>query len=457
MNSSSNSLSRRKFFKFAGFTSALAVGAKIVNFPASLSAQANSSDKVIAAVPPVEFQVELDDAASEFFVVEVKGTSYERGLQHGKALRKVIRPAVARFKYDLIIPMLEALDSKADYADYQAFFLENTGLLKVAEQQVPDLVEEIRGIAEGANLPFEEVFIYNLNFDETFWVIEKLTGRDPILMAERMEIYQVDGHCSHGSVWGNGKASVGYTLDWVRTFEGTQALIKHVLPNDDVLLTTTYAGTLIGHGINATQGYTYTPHSKFQLEHDVDNGLAQIFIYRKLVEAGSVENAIAFLKQVRPSAGLGYTLTDKNGTRAFEISANKLVEFKTDGNWMAMANVARVNDDLSSSYLQEFDLQQGSVEMTNLPDIYWKYNYDSVERFDIISEGIRNKSSEQMNPDEWQKIFSQKPVNKPVNEKLATSNLWQVVEIDDEFITYHVSAGNPGNLPLETYRFKYVL
>ncbi len=360
MSRSSNSLSRRRFFKFAGFTSALAVGTKIASFPASLSTQANSSDKVIAAVPPVEFQVELDDAASEFFVVEVKGTSYERGLQHGKALRKVIRPTVARFKYDLITPMLEALDSKADYADYQAFFLENTGLLKVAEQQVPDLVEEIRGIAEGANLPFEEVFIYNLNFDETFWVIEKLTGRDPILMAER-------------------------------------------------------------------------------------------------IEAGNVEKAIAFLNQVRPSAGLGYTLTDKNGTRAFEISANKLVEFKTDGNWMAMANVARVNDDLSSSYLQEFDLQQGSIEMKNLPDMYWKYNYDSVERFDIISEGIRNKNSEQMNPDEWLKIFSQKPVNKPVNEKLATSNLWQVVEIDDEFITYHVSAGNPGNLPLETYRFKYVL
>ena len=149
MNSSSKSLSRRRFFKFAGCTSALAVGTKIASFPASLSTQANSSDKVIAAVPPVELQVELDDAASEFFVVEVKGTSYERGLQHGKALRKVIRPTVARFKYDLISPMLEALDSNADYADYQAFFLENTGLLKIAEQQVPDLVEEIRGIAEG--------------------------------------------------------------------------------------------------------------------------------------------------------------------------------------------------------------------------------------------------------------------------------------------------------------------
>jgi hypothetical protein len=56
----------------------------------------------------------------------------------------------------------------------------------------------------------------------------------------------------------------------------------------------------------------------------VDNGLAQIFIYRKLIEAGSVDKAIEFLKSIKPAAGLAYTLTDKDGTRVFEISANKI-------------------------------------------------------------------------------------------------------------------------------------
>ena len=397
----------------------------------------------------------LNDSTSEFFTVEVKGTPYERGFQHGKALRKVIRPTLNRFKYNMVSEFLNAAGTDLTWNDYKKFFYEETGLYKNAEEQVPDLVEEIRGIAEGAGLDFEDVFAYNLNFDETFWVLEKLTGIDPILASEKAQMEKVPaGHCSHGSVWGNGKASVGYTLDWTRHFEGSQALIKHVKEDGTVLLMTTYAGTLIGHGINATAGYTFTPHSKFQLEHDVDKGLAQIFIYRKLVEAGSVEKAIEFLNSIKPAAGLGYTLTDKNGTRVFEVSANKVAEFKTDGNWMAVCNVARANNDLSSSYKEDLKLDS-EIDMDDLPKLYWNYNHDSEERFEIIADGAKGKSPEEMTPEAWEKIFTQKPVNKPVDEKLETSNLWHVIIIDENYIEYYVSPGNPGNLPLEEFRIKY--
>ncbi len=421
----------------------------------TMSSLPTAAQEPLTSIPPITYQVELNNAESEFFTVEVKGSAYERGFQHGKALRKVIRPAVNRFKYDLVTPLLNNLGVEATYAEYQTFFMESTGLLKTAQQKAPELVEEIRGIAAGANLPFEDVFTYNLNFDETFWIIEKMTGIDPILAMEKAEKEHVDGHCSHGSVWGNGKASVGYTLDWVRQFEGTQALIKHELPNGDVLLTTTYAGTLIGHGINATHGYTFTPHSKFQIEHDVDNGLAQIFVYRKLIEAGSVDKAIAYLKKLHPAAGLGYALTDKNGTRTFEVSKNKIAEFTTDGNWMAVTNVAQANNDFSSSYQKELGLKI-DADMSKLSDRYWKLNEDSVKRFEMIKGDIKGKTPEQMTAQQWEKTFEKYPINKPVNEKLATSNLWQVVEIDGEYITYHVSPGNPGNMPLETYRFKYM-
>ena len=409
-----------------------------------------------AAVPPVEYQVELKDAESEFFTVEVKGNAYQRGLQHGKALRKVIRPTINRFKYDMVSAFLEAAGTEYKWKDYREFFYNNTGLLKNAEKYAPNLVEEIRGIAEGAELDFKDVFAYNLNFDETFWVLEQMTGIDPMLASEKSSYPgALPGHCSHGSVWGNGKASVGYTLDWTRHFEGSQALIKHEFEDGTVLLTTTYAGTLIGHGINVTHGYTFTPHSKFQLEHDVDNGLAQIFIYRKLVQAGSVEKAIEFLHSIKAAAGLGYALTDKNGTRVFEISANQVVEFSTGGNWMAIANVARANNDLSSSYKEEFNLENAAIDMQNLPKKYWEYNHDSTERFDMLESSLKGKTVEEMTPEAWEAIFSEKPLNKPVDEKLETSNLWHVVLIDDNYIDYYVSPGNPGNFPLENYRFKY--
>jgi hypothetical protein len=422
----------------------------------AMSSITSFAQPLLTGIPPVEYQVNLNNDQSEFFTLEVKGSAYERGYQQGKALRKVIRPAVNRYKYDLVSELLKTLGTDYQWQDYKTFFYDNTGLYQTALQQAPELVEEIRGIAEGAGLDFQDVFAYNLNFDETFWVLEKMTGIDPILAMEKAEQGSaIHGHCSHGSVWGDGKATVAYTLDWVRHFEGTQALIKHVKEDGTVMLMTTYAGTLIGHGINATQGYTFTPHSKFQLEHNVDTGLAQIFIYRKLIEAGSVAQAIDYLKTVKPAAGLAYGLTDNSGTRVFEVSANKVVEFKTGSNWMAIANVARINNELSSSYLQEFSLDRALIDMEQLPKSYWQYNKDSVQRFEQIADDVKGKSVADMTVDKWQQTFVKKPINKPVSEKLSTSNLWHVVEIDDEFITYHVSPGNPGKHPLEEYRFKY--
>ncbi len=408
----------------------------------------------LTGIPPVKYQIILDDSTSEFFSVEVSGSNYQRGFQQGQALKRVIRPTINRFKYDMINEFLKMAGTDYNYQDYKKFFYEQTGLLKTAQEQAPDLVDEIRGIADGAGLPFDDVFVYNLNFDETFWVLEKMTGMDAMLAMELANELP-DGHCSMGSVWKDGKASLAYTLDWTRHFEGSQALIKHVKPNGDVLLMTTYAGTLIGHGINATHGYTFTPHSKFQIEHDVDHGLAQIFIYRKLIEAGSTDKAIAYLHKVHPAAGLGYTLTDKNGTRTVEVSANKAVEYKTDGNYMAVANVARVNNDLSSSYRRTLGLQGQDVDMSKLPARYWKFNHDSTERVDLITKTIKGKTPLQMTPEKWQELFVQYPINKPVNEKIATSNLWHTVEIDNEFIEYNVSAGNPGSLKFENFRVKY--
>ncbi len=73
----------------------------------------------------------------------------------------------------------------------------------------------------------------------------------------------------------------------------------------------------------------------------------------------------------------------------------------------------------------------------------------------MISKAIRGKTPEEMTPGKWEALFSQQPINKPVDEKVETSNLWHVVDIDDEYIEYHVSPGNPGNIPMESYRFKY--
>jgi hypothetical protein len=80
-------------------------------------------------------------------VVDLEGTPRARGQQHGEALRGVIEEHHRRW----CAALDEALG--ADPAPYLDALLAETRFLQVAEAEVPELVEELRGIAEGWACP----------------------------------------------------------------------------------------------------------------------------------------------------------------------------------------------------------------------------------------------------------------------------------------------------------------
>ncbi len=92
-----------------------------------------------------------DDASSadptlgkEIQVLVLEGSPYERGLTHGKTLKKDIHEVVALWKAQL------ASQSKTDADAFIETFLEETNFAPAIEKWTPDLLEEVRGIADGA-------------------------------------------------------------------------------------------------------------------------------------------------------------------------------------------------------------------------------------------------------------------------------------------------------------------
>ena len=76
--------------------------------------------------------------------VVLKGNAYERGFQHGQLFTKDIQESTVHFRHEL----------------------SNRAILSVMEQTVafldvrfPEINEEIRGISDGANAPFQDLFL----------------------------------------------------------------------------------------------------------------------------------------------------------------------------------------------------------------------------------------------------------------------------------------------------------
>src|SRR5687768_7796807 len=91
-------------------------------------------------------------------VLDLSGTPAQVGAAHGEALRPRIREHVHRFLGWLLKEAAVSLTEESLWARWAAQVAAN-------EAQAPALVEEMRGIARGAAVPFEQVFLLNSLLD----------------------------------------------------------------------------------------------------------------------------------------------------------------------------------------------------------------------------------------------------------------------------------------------------
>src|SRR4051794_5914982 len=89
-------------------------------------------------------------------VLLLEGSAHERGLTHGKALRSEIHEVVRLWKADL-----EA-QFKMDADAFIARFLERTRHLEAIRKWTPELLDEVRGIAEGSGIGFDTMLVFQL-------------------------------------------------------------------------------------------------------------------------------------------------------------------------------------------------------------------------------------------------------------------------------------------------------
>src|SRR5262249_47238069 len=95
-------------------------------------------------------------------VVTLEGSPFDRGVTHGKTLKAQIHELMKHWKADLA----ERYKMPADA--FIKKFVQQTAFQPAIKKWTPDLLDEVRGIAKGADLDFDTVFVFQL--PDEYWV-----------------------------------------------------------------------------------------------------------------------------------------------------------------------------------------------------------------------------------------------------------------------------------------------
>lgn len=263
---------------------------------------------------------------------DLVGTHYEIGCQRGEALKPLVWEHLERMKYLAVqaSPFLspEELISR---------FISETGHLQAAQRWTPHLLDEVRGISQGAKIPFEHVFVLCC-LDELWRYSQALSGL-PACACSSLGCFREE----------DSPALLGQNLDTEYVSKNLAAVLHIRGPDQPEAYVVCHASNLGWMGLNrAPLGVCVnTLHLVSSRE-----GLPVQFIAREILRKPSLPEAVDFLTHVRQGAAQNFMIGDADQVVDFEASANRCVRYVPhDGaRRLYHTNHPLANDDYIPSY-----------------------------------------------------------------------------------------------------------
>jgi isopenicillin-N N-acyltransferase like protein len=274
-------------------------------------------------------------------LIDCAGDGRRRGLAHGEAVRGLVRDALQRWADATAgaagIPMTQ----------YVSAFLSETKLIAAIERQLPDLVDEMRGIAEGAGVSFDQVVAYNL-MDEQWWYdLERGPDAEPgcsvIAVADQAD----------------GTVLLAQNMDLPSYMDGGQLVLRIRTPGQPEALVLSAAGLLGLTGVNQA-GLGLCVNTLLMLRHS-RSGLPVTAVIRGALRYENRDSALAFLQSVSHASGQHYAVGTPDGVASIECSATgKALTSSRPGATLIHTNHPLANGDLDQRAEAELE-HRGSI------------------------------------------------------------------------------------------------
>ena len=245
------------------------------------------------------------------YVIELSGDPYERGQKYGSKCKKLIKKYLdIWFSWlssvqppDISLTKEQALNLSSKYLPY-------------ATDYAPDLIEECRGIADGANIDFVEVFFLNCSLDMLDFVFAALRWKYST-RGSSIKTWLPRFGCTTFMVSGkatksNNDVILGQTFDMIHgeALQESAILLKISPRKGPTSIHYSLAGVVGFNGLNSSGiGMVYNKI----VTNDSEPGVPQPFIARKALQQKRIGDALDSILNCKRASGSNYMVGDKNG------------------------------------------------------------------------------------------------------------------------------------------------
>ncbi|WP_093122084.1 MULTISPECIES: C45 family peptidase [unclassified Variovorax] len=280
-----------------------------------------------------------------FPLVDVSGTPHARGVQHGRAVPERVAGGVALYRAQL---GRRGLDDATIRRLAQS-------MLPLIEAYDASYLEEMRGIAEGAGVPLEDIVMINCRTEMLFGYADMKRAAEPAADSPSSE----DGDCTGLLVLparsATGRLMHAHNWDWRQECVDTGIVLRIRNADGPDMLTFTEAGALARHGFNSNgvslTGNSLTCHEDFQQ----GAGVPLVLLRRRVLEAANLAQAMKtiwaskrycannmILAQASGNDGSGISLETSPGEIFWTLPENDLLVHAN--HWMSPAAVVKLRD-----------------------------------------------------------------------------------------------------------------
>jgi isopenicillin-N N-acyltransferase-like protein len=230
-------------------------------------------------------------------VIEVSSASaLERGKQYGAEAADLIAAAIAYYRESFARQAgLSWPEALAHSAPWQM----------LVEQDFPEILEEMAGVAEGAGVELAEIVALNCRGEIAYdnWFTQPPGSRPEIDGCTSFSL--TDGAAGDGHVY------AGQNWDWRHAIRGTVVVLRVVQPPKPTLVMQVEAGQIGRHGANS-RGIALNANG---LGGRIDDsiGVPQTVIRRAVLDADNIADALKTLTWTKAHIPSNALLTHRDG------------------------------------------------------------------------------------------------------------------------------------------------
>lgn len=203
-----------------------------------------------------------------------------------------------------------------DRRRYLELFFKHTAYQQTLERAAPSVIEEVRGIAEGASAPFPALLAFQ-HVNEEFELGPLFARTAPANEACSTIVLPPTAHRP---------SLIAQNLDLAQYLDGFQVLLRGPCDDSDgEILTLSVPGMISLNGMNSF-GLAVCDNTLTQLRTD-PHGVPLFALYRLLLERRTLAEALTLIETTPHSVGLNWVIGDPNGVAMIERSGHEAVVF----------------------------------------------------------------------------------------------------------------------------------